>query len=243
MEAAEYARMDATEDVMWWYRAAHAVLLDALRRAPGPAGSPVLDAGCGTGGLLRRLADLPTGRLHAGIDVHPPAARAARRKSGAAVAVASANQLPFADASVGVVFSVDVICHRRVDPLRALAEAHRCLQPGGTLIVNVPAFHWMMSFHDREVHNERRFERGELRGLLEQAGFVRSTIRYWNCLLFPLMVLRRKLLPAAGGGSDVAAFPGLADRLFGAVTALERAGARAGLRYPFGGSLLAVAFR
>ena len=226
---------------MWWYRAAHANLLDALRRSPAPPDSLLLDAGCGTGGLLRRLAEAGTGRLHVGIDVLERAAMMTRDKSGALVAVASASELPFRDASLGTIFSVDVICHRNVDPYRAVAEALRCLLPGGSLIINVPAYQWMSSFHDRQVHNARRFERVGLRGLLIAAGFTSVHATYWNSLLFPLMVLRRKLLAPRVQESDVAEFPGLADRIFGMVMAVERIGLRLGLRYPFGGSLLAVA--
>jgi SAM-dependent methyltransferase len=241
MEPAEYDRMNVVEDRLWWYRAAHANMLDALLRAPAPHGSPLLDAGCGTGGLLRRLASTRHERLHVGIDILERAALMARRKSGAPVVVASAVRLPFRDDSLGTIFSVDVICHRAVDPARALAEARRCLLPGGSLIINVPAYQWMASFHDRQVHNARRFDRAGLRALLSAAGFARIRATYWNTLLFPLMVLRRKLLPPRAGESDVSEIPGIADRFFGAVMAVERAGLRLGLRYPFGGSLLAVA--
>ena len=51
MERGEYALMDAAEDRMWWYRALHTRLCDALR---GTRGS-ILDAGCGTGGFLAIL--------------------------------------------------------------------------------------------------------------------------------------------------------------------------------------------
>lgn len=241
MEPAEYDRMDAVEDHMWWYRAAHANMLDALARTSAPADSPLLDAGCGTGGLLRRLAAAVPGRLHVGIDILERAAVKARDKSGCAVAVASADRLPFRDESLGTIFSVDVICHRNVDPARALAEARRCLLPGGSLIINVPAYQWMASFHDREVHNARRFERAGLGRLLTAAGFSSFRTTYWNSFLFPLMVLRRKLFASRSAQSDVAEFSSLADRIFSATMAAERVGLRLGLRYPFGGSLLAVA--
>jgi hypothetical protein len=113
--------------------------------------------------------------------------------------------------------------------------------PGGSLILNVPAYRWMASFHDREVHNARRFERAGLVRLLAAAGFTRFRVTYWNSILFPLMMLRRKLMTGSRSQSDVGEFSPLADRLFGAIMAAERAGLRLGLRYPFGGSLLAVA--
>ena len=241
MEPAEYDRMNAVEDHMWWYRAVHAHMLDALRRAPAPSGSPLLDAGCGTGGLLRHLAAQGNGRLHVGIDILERAAAMARSKSGSAVAVASADSLPFRDASLGTILSVDVICHRGVDPATALAEAWRCLVKGGSLIINVPAYQWLASFHDRQVHNARRFERTGLQALLRTAGFARVRTTYWNSLLFPLMVLRRKVLAPRSEESDVADYSRLTDAAFGMIMAAERAGLRLGLRYPFGGSLLAVA--
>jgi hypothetical protein len=99
----------------------------------------------------------------------------------------------------------------------------------------------MASFHDREVHNARRFERANLVRLLAAAGFSGIRTTYWNSLLFPLMVLRRKLFATGRTQSDVGEFAPLSDRFFGGIMAAERAGLRLGLKYPFGGSLLAVA--
>jgi SAM-dependent methyltransferase len=245
MEPIEYARMDAAEGRMWWYRALHANLLDALRRNPGPPGSPILDAGCGTGGLLQRLADVAPGRLRLGVDASPTAAMLARGKAGAsaAVAVASVNALPFAAASIGVVVSADVLYHRDVEPRAAVAEACRCLMPRGVLIVNVPAYRWMTSSHDRQVHGARRFDRAGLTSLLAAGGFSGIRAAYWNSLLFPLMVLRRKVAPPSPDSSDVSALPALLERVFGAIAAAERRSMLAGVRYPFGGSVLAVATR
>ena len=198
MEPAEYDRMNAVEDRMWWYRAAHANMLDALRRSPAPPGSPLLDAGCGTGGLLRRLAAANTGRLHVGIDMPR-----ARRDDGPGQERCAGCRGQRRPAAVRRCQHGHNPQRRRdlpssVEPARALAEALRCLVPGGSLIMNVPAYQWMYSFHDRQVHNARRFDRAGLRRLLTEAGFAQVRITYWNCLLFPLMVLRRKLFAAAG---------------------------------------------
>jgi SAM-dependent methyltransferase len=243
MEPIEYERMDAAEGRMWWYRALHADVVDALQHAALPPGLPILDAGCGTGGLLAWLSQTEPKNGHAlvGIDASPLAAGRASRKAGVPVALASADRLPFADASFAAVLSLDVLYHREVDPVAAVAEAHRCLAPGGLLVVNVPAYAWMASNHDRQVHGVRRFDRGSLAALLAARPFGRTEVRYRNTLPFPLMVIRRKLAPSAEGQSDVSQFPPLLERLFGGMMAAERAGRRAGLRYPFGGSVFALA--
>jgi SAM-dependent methyltransferase len=232
MEAAEYGLMDAAEDRMWWYRALHARLLRAIAGAEGP----LLDAGCGTGGFLARL---PAGLPAIGMDYHPPAAARAARKAQVPAAAGSINALPFADASFGVAVSADVLSHGAADPRAALAELFRVLRPGGRLVLNLPAFRWLLSAHDLRVHNTRRFTAPELRDSLAAAGFEAVRTRYWNGLLLPLMVLQRKLLARrAESRSDVATFPPWQDRMFFAATEIERT---LPFALPAGGSVLAIA--
>jgi SAM-dependent methyltransferase len=238
MERAEYERLAATEDRMWWFRGLHARLVAALAR-PGR----VLDAGCGTGGLLARLvATFPEAAI-VGVDIDHGAAAVAHDKSNRPVCVGSIDRLPFAEAAFDAVLSADVLCHGGVDEPRALAEFRRCLKPGGILVLNLPAYRWLYSRHDVAVDNARRYARGEVAAHLAQAGFVAIRARYWNTFLFPLMVLRRKLWRGRNGASDVALLPAPIEWSFGAVLALERWLAEAGVALPFGGSILAMAVK
>ncbi len=154
----------------------------------------------------------------------------------------SVNSLPFADAAFGAIFSADVLCHRDVDEAAALAQFHRCLGDRGVLILNLPAYRWMLSRHDIAVYNVRRYSRGGLTRLLRAAGFRLLFASYWNAVLFPLMVLTRKLLPAGPAPtSDVRLYPAPVEALCRAATGFERLLLGRGLRLPFGGSLIAVA--
>jgi hypothetical protein len=108
------------------------------------------------------------------------------------------------------------------------------------LILNLPAYRWLMSRHDAAVYNARRYTRGEVVRLLREAGFRPIFAGYWNMILFPLMVLTRKLLPAGSGG-DVKLQSRLVETMCRVATALERGLMRAGIRLPFGGSVIAVA--
>jgi ubiquinone/menaquinone biosynthesis C-methylase UbiE len=240
VERSEYDRLDAAEAQMWWFRALHANLVAALAEGGGGNGR-ILDAGSGTGGLLARLAAAFPAAILVGLDRDEGAVARARAKSPALLVRGSVDRLPFGDAAFSAIVSADVLCHAGVDEAGALTEFRRCLKPGGALLLNLPAYRWLYSGHDVAVANARRYALGEVRELLAAAGFARIGARYWNSLLFPLMLARRLLWRR--GGSDVAPLPAPLETGFAAALALERRLAAAGIALPFGGSILARAVK
>jgi SAM-dependent methyltransferase len=244
MDRIEYERMHAVEDRMWWYRGLRTLAASELGRALGRATAqgPILDAGCGTGGMLARLGPAVAGRPILGLEFDTVAAALAAAKSGQPVAAGSVNEMPLGDGLLGGYLSLDVLCHGGVEPERAVREAHRCLRPGAVALFNLPAYGWLLSAHDRRVHNVRRFTRGQARALLAGHGLRVVKSSYWNTLLFPLMLLHR-LTGHDDAASDVRDFPRWLDALFSAALAIERAAIAAGLSLPFGGSLMIVATR
>ena len=234
MEPAEYTLMDEAEDGMWWYRALHVRMTAALAGVSGR----VLDAGCGTGGLLAVLAGRRPDLIRVGVEFDDTAAARAVSKSGAFIARGSVNGLPFDADCFDAVVSADVLCHAAVRPSDALAELRRVLRPGGRLVLNLPAYEWLASAHDRRVHNARRFTAAATAELLRQGGFRAIRARYWNGLLLPLMIVQRKLLARGDSVSDVAVFPPWLDASLHGMTEIER---RLPFPLPAGGSVLALA--
>jgi SAM-dependent methyltransferase len=244
VERSEYDKLERVEDRMWWFRALHWNLLALSHRviAREACGRPILDAGCGTGGFLSRLAADYPDRLVLGLDADLRACAFAAAKSGGRVCAGSAHAMPFPDGAFSVIFSADVLCHSFVDEHVALRQFHRCLAADGWLILNLPAYRWMLSPHDVAVHNVRRYTVSGLDRLLRRVGFRPVYATYWNMVLFPVMAMSRKLVSRRRSAvSDVKLYPRPIDAVCRAATRAERIILDAGLRLPFGGSVLAVA--
>ncbi|QYM77556.1 class I SAM-dependent methyltransferase [Horticoccus luteus] len=216
----------------------HAHVRGALRAWAGREAA-LLDAGCGTGGLMRRLADEKAWRW-TGVDISPVAVALARERAPAAeVREAPLTALPLGDARFDAVVSTDVLYHLD-DDAAAVREFVRVLRPGGVAVINVPAHPWLWSYHDVAVEGRRRYTRAGMRRLLVDAGFGVERLTHWNTLPLPLIVARRKLWPAPAAGSDVRLMPAPVEGVLRGAMTLERAWLRTGAAFPWGSSIFAV---
>ncbi len=101
-----------------------------LRSATGR----VLDIGCGIGALVPHIGE----DRFIGVDYRPDGLSHTRRQFGRArLCAARADQLPFADASIGAVTAQHLIEHVPA-PAEAVREWARVLAPGGVMLVLTP---------------------------------------------------------------------------------------------------------
>jgi SAM-dependent methyltransferase len=238
----EYLKLAEVEDRMWYFRSLHAHVVRLLAQAGVKPDAAVLDAGCGTGGMILRLREQQRGWKWSGIDFMPIACELARQRCGAGTDIreASVTALPFADASFDAVVSADVIC--QVDDADvAVKEFFRVLKPGGVVVINVPAYMWMWSYHDDSCQTKHRYTRPEVEALMSAAGFENRWSTHTNALPFPLLWAKRKLLRSSNDTSDMKDYPAVVDAAFRALVAPEHLWLKMGGRWAWGSSVLAMA--
>ncbi|MGA1796517.1 MAG: class I SAM-dependent methyltransferase [bacterium] len=244
MERHEYAVMFKMEEDYWWYRGLHDMVMRCISRfARHSQRARLLDAGCGTGRLLQMFG----GSDSYGIDCSPEAFKFLKVRGLANAARASVCGIPFKDKVFTLVVSLDVLYHCGVrDDVKAIAEFHRVLEPGGVLILNLPAFELFRGAHDAAVHTQRRYRIKDVRGKLEKAGFDIALITYRNTLLLPAAMavrLMRRSGSRHGHGvrSDLMSLPGWVNRLFYLILMFENRLLLQGLTFPLGLSVFCVA--
>ena len=187
MEKIEYQTLSNFEDQYWWYLGLRQLVFKSLNQyAPQAHASRLLDAGCGTGGLLSRCEE----GASFGLDFSSDALQFCRGKNISRIAQASITDIPFKADSFHCAVSLDVLCNIK-DGRKALGELFRVLKPKGILILNLPAYECLKSKHDRAVHIDHRYRRGALVRELKQAGFQIELATYRNTILFPLLGLKR----------------------------------------------------
>lgn len=221
---------------MWYFRALNRRMLHALAQLLPAGPARVLDAGCGTGGLIKSLRAARADWTLTGLDYSARACALARERTGVTIVEGSITALPFADGAFDGVVSADVVCQVE-DGAGALREFARVVRPGGAVVVNVPAFRWLWSYHDDTCETKHRYTRPELAALFASAGIEVGHATYANMLALPLIAARRKLFRPAQPTSDVALYPAPIEAAFAAMAATEFACLRAGGSLPVGSSV------
>lgn len=242
MQLDEYRKLAEVEDRMWYFHALNRRVAHWLGRTLPAGPATVLDAGCGTGGLLKALRAAQGDWRLTGLDFMPLACELARERTGGEIVQGSITELPFGDAAFDAVVSADVVCQVE-DGARALREFARCVRPGGTVLVNVPAYRGLWSYHDDTCETKHRYTRPELAGLFQAAGLDLVFASYANCLPLPLIWARRRIFRPAHPTSDVQLYPAPIELLFAALARAEFAWQRCGLASPCGSSVFVVGRR
>jgi SAM-dependent methyltransferase len=239
MRRDEYATMFRVEETHWWYKALHRLIFETLEtELPDWRAKRIVDVGCGTGAILKQLGNP---ERNVGIDLAPEAISFCRQRGLNNVQQGDIHALPFPEASFDAVICSSVLYHQWVSDVEgAVREMHRVLRPGGSLLINVPAFPFLHSAHDEAVMTARRFRKREIRQLLQKQNFKIRRLTYWTTFLFPLAVAARTFGGSKMGRDFEAEGASFTQRAFTRIMGLELQLLRK-TSLPFGVALLVVA--
>ena len=198
-------------------------------------GRRVLEIGCGLGNFARHLGDR---ELYIGTEISPQSIalvqQAFANRPNMRFVLADATEPTFTDFAadhIDTVFSLNVFEHIE-NHETALRNTAQVLQPGGHLILVVPAHMWLYGSIDRAIGHYRRYDKRMMADLLRQAGLDLVTQKYINALgalgWWANGRLRRQDTPPSGQLR-------LFNRLVPVLKRIERA-----ISPPFGISLLTV---
>jgi 2-polyprenyl-3-methyl-5-hydroxy-6-metoxy-1,4-benzoquinol methylase len=221
----------------WWWRAREETVLEVLRRRIGSkANVHILDVGCGDGLFFDRLQEFgdvegvePAGEL-----VDPKGPHRAK------ISVAPFDESFCPARRYSLILMLDVIEH--VDqPESALRHAWTLLEPGGLLVITVPAFPMLWTNHDVLNQHRTRFTKARIRKLAKQARLRILDARYLFGWVFPAKLLLRAKEKITAAKPDIPRVPGPGWNHF--LWRLSRAENRLALRvlFPVGSSLLVLA--
>lgn len=205
-----------------------------------PATRRFLEIGCGTGFVLRAMAESRTWERLAGTELHTSGLKHARKRLPAEVELV---QMDARDIPAAGVFDLtgafDVIEHIAEDEavLRGLRAA---TETGGGTIITVPQHPWLWSRADEFAHHQRRYRRGELEKKLRRNGFEVLFSSSFTALLLPLMVASRLRPSKANEDAYEFKLNSTVNQIFLKTLRAEVAMTLAGVRWAAGGSRVVV---
>lgn len=176
------------EETHWWYtykkKILRALLIEYSQKRQEK--TKILDAGCGTGGMLSFLKEFGTPQ---GVDLNQLALAHCKKSNIKNVSKADVENLPYKQ-TFDVITLLDVLEH--VDEDRCLDSLHRALTKKGILIVSVPAYQWMWSGWDVANDHVKRYNKQSLSNVVTKHGFTIKRVSYlYSFLVLPVFFVRK----------------------------------------------------
>jgi len=248
LQESEYLNIYRNEDTHWWYQGTHSLIVTSIKKFLPTEDIWICDAGCGTGGLLKRLKR--EGFLNSyGFDSSPYAIEQLRKRKDISRRIwqGDVEQLALRNSSFDVITSIDVLYHSNVhSEEQALKEFFRVLKPNGICILQYAAFEFLRGSHDIVVMTRRRSRIIDVERNIKEAGFKIDVCNYRNIWIFPMLLFWRTLSrfwvgrKKMNGSSDLFRFPKIINTLFYIVAMTENY-LLSKIRFPFGTSMFCIA--
>ncbi len=241
MEKSEYKTLYEIENEHWWHIALHDLVEHYI--AQKGSGLKIFDAGCGTGGLMQTLEKYG---VVEGIDGSDEAIDFCMKRGLKKVRLLDLNAWKSEPDHYDAIICMDVLCHESIkDDLQMIKNFHAGLKPGGKLILNLPAFNYLMRDHDIVVKTVRRYRKKNFLDKIEHIGFSFEKVSYRLPLLFVILLVLKCCRffspPKKKAESDLKNMPPLINRMLLNANLFENWMIKNNVSFPFGSSLFIAA--
>jgi 2-polyprenyl-3-methyl-5-hydroxy-6-metoxy-1,4-benzoquinol methylase len=243
MHKSAYDELYKVEEHHWWTQGLHDLVLSLLVNNFENKPLQILDAGCGTGGLISHLAS--QGHDVTGVDVSDVALNYCRKRNlNGKIIQADLNTWVPEPNRYDLITCLDVLYHDWVnDEVAILKKIASGLKKGGLLILDYPAFPMLARQHCQIVMGKRRYTKKMLKKILRAAGLLPTIMSYRLPYAVPPLLLKRVFEGIQNGNieknSDIANISPWNKLLF-FIHCVENKIVTNGISLPFGSSLFAV---
>ena len=188
----EYDRMAAVEENLWWYKCLHHLVLRQVEEHFESKNVKIVDAGCGTGGLMNFLIKHQYSNIQ-GLDISRDAINICK-KAKLNVFTESIQNIKshFRDRSIDLIISNDTFYFlSEMERKKLLRDFYELLNPNGLVILNVPALKAFRGIHDISVGIQQRFSKKDIKAMIFGSEFKVVKLLFWPFFLSPVILLSR----------------------------------------------------
>jgi len=245
MKPSAYNEMFTVEDKHWWYVVLHDLVTLLCNIKFSQRSIKILDAGCGTGGLLSILSKI--GFEVEGFDFSEQALNFCIQRGLQHVFQADINNWSPTPNTYDLITLMDVLYHEWVkDEIRVLQTLATGLKQNGMIMANYPAFPILHRQHDKVVMTRERYTKMTLKKYFAEAGLFPIILSYRlpHAFLFLwfLRVYEYINTNNSDAKSDVAEIPSsFVNQILINIGKLENRLIAQGISLPFGSSIFVVA--
>jgi SAM-dependent methyltransferase len=177
MKSEVYYRQLANYENHWWFKSREIIIKNILKKNLNKSIN-ILDFGCGAGNNLNMLSEF--GNVWA-YDTNQEILNILKKRNNKK-RITFIKNLDKTNKKFDLIIATDVIEHIQ-DDKKIINKFYKILKNKGSLLITVPAYNFLFSTKDKDLHHKRRYTKSGLKIILENK-FDIKIFSYYNFFLF-----------------------------------------------------------